>query len=122
MNLLHADITEAVIGCAFEVHGILGYGYLEKVYRNSMHYELSSRGHSVQAEYPIKVKYKSAEVGEYFVDLFVDEKVLVELKTAAEYNKKDEAQLLNVLKATGVKVGVLINFGREKVEFHRFVY
>jgi len=76
---------------------------------------------SCQAEAPIKVAYKQVMVGEYLADLFVDEKVIVELKVAKEYNSADEAQLLNELKATGIKVGLLINFGKGKVEFKRLV-
>ena len=80
------------------------------------------RGHSVEIEHGIKVRYKGVIVGEYVADLLVDNKVLVELKVAKEYNPPDEPQLLNELKATGIKVGLLINFGKEKVEFNRFVY
>lgn len=87
-----------------------------------MQVELMRRGHSVELEYPIKVKYKEALVGEYYVDLFVDEKVIVELKVSTEYNPKDESQLLNLLKATEKEIGLLINFGREKVEFKRFIF
>jgi GxxExxY protein len=73
-------------------------------------------------EAKIKVLYKGAVVREYQADLFVEDRVLVELKVAKSYNNEDEAQLLNELKATGVKIGLLINFGREKVEFRRFIY
>ena len=117
----HKQLTEAIIGAAFEVHNVLGYGFLEKVYQNAMQVELIQRGHKCQTESQIKVRYKNAVVGDYFADLFVDELVIVELKVAKTYQPADEAQLLNQLKATGVKVGLLINFGREKVEFKRFV-
>ena len=88
----------------------------------SGHVELLRRGHAAELEHDIKVKYKGTLVGEYVADLLVDEKVIVELKVTAEYNPKDEAQLLNQLKATEIEVGLLINFGREEVEFKRFVY
>ena len=87
-----------------------------------MQVELLHRGHSAELEHYIKVKYKGSIVGEYAADILVDEKVIVELKVAADYNSKDEAQLLNQLKATGSEVGLLINFGREEVEFKRFVF
>ena len=122
MNLEYEDITEAIIGSAFEVYNILGYGFLEKVYQKALQVELLRREYSAVMEYPIKVKFKGVIVGEYEADLFVDEKVLVELKVAKEYNPKDEPQLLNELKATEIKVGLLINFGKQKVEFKRFVY
>ena len=122
MKLKYEDITEDIIGSAFEVYNIPGYGFLEKVYQKSMQVELSSRGHVAELEHDIRVKYKGTLVGEYAADILVDEKVIVELKVAADYNPKDEAQLLNQLKATGIEVGLLINFGREEVEFKRFVY
>lgn len=121
MTFNHKEITEQIIGSAFEVHNILGYGFLEKVYKNAMQVELIKRGFPCQTESPIKVRYKQVVVGEYFADLFVSEKVMVELKVAKEYNSADEAQLLNELKATEVKVGLLINFGKDKVEFKRMV-
>ena len=121
MPLLHGEITEQIIGAAFEVHGILGYGFLEKVYQRAMLIELGLRGLQLQEESPITVYYKDHVVGLYEADLWVEEKVIVELKIAKEYNPFDEAQLLNELKATQVRVGLLINFGREKVEFKRFI-
>ena len=86
-----------------------------------MHVELSKRKHSAELEHAIKVKYKEVIVGDYMADILVDGKVIVELKIAAEYNPKDEAQLLNLLKATELEVGLLINFGKEGIEFKRFV-
>ena len=120
--LEHKEITEKIIGAAFEVYNHLGYGFLEKVYRNAMQVELGIRGvsHAVEAE--IEVRFKNQLVGQYFADLFVEGSVIVELKVAKTYNSSDEAQLLNELKATGVKVGLLINFGKEKVEFKRLVF
>ena len=117
----HKDATEAIIGAAFEVHNVLGYGFLEKVYQNAMQEELIRRGHQCATEHMLKVKYKGRLVGEYYADLFVDESVIVELKVAPEYRTEDEAQLLNELKASKIKVGLLVNFGREKVEFKRMV-
>jgi GxxExxY protein len=121
-KLPHADITEKIIGAAFEVHGQLGYGFLESVYQKAMQVELQRLGLRAEMENPIKVKYRSVIVGEFRADLFVNEVVIVELKTAKNYNAEDEPQLLNELKATGVKVGLLINFGRTKVEFKRMVF
>ncbi|MCA9744311.1 GxxExxY protein [candidate division KSB1 bacterium] len=118
----HEKITEAIIGAAFEVYNTLGYGFLEKVYQKAMQVELVQKGHLAETEHAIQVKYKDAIVGEYFADLLVDKKVVVELKIANEYNPKDEPQLLNELKATGIKVGLLINFGKGKVEFKRLVF
>ena len=122
MSLKYKEITKDIIGSAFEVYNILGYGFLEKVYQKAIQVELLQRGHKVELEHGIIVKYKKNIVGKYAADLLVDEKVIVELKIATKYNPKDEAQLLNQLKATEIEVGILINFGKEEVEFKRFVY
>ena len=99
-----------------------GYGFLESVYQKAMQVELQRAGFKCEIECPIKVSYKGAIVGDFRADLFVNDVVIVELKTAKEYNAEDEPQLLNELKATGIKVGLLINFGRTKVEFKRRVF
>jgi len=122
MTLEHKDVTEAIIGAAFEVHNVLGYGFLENVYQNAMQVEIIQKGHRCRTESHIKVQYKNVIVGKYRTDLLVDEVVVVELKVAKTYQSADEAQLLNELKATGIRVGLLINFGREKVEFKRMVF
>lgn len=122
MGLQHEEITEQIIGAAFEVHGILGYGFLEKVYQKAMQAELVRRGLKAELEHKITVSYKNVNVGDYEADIFVEEAVIVELKVAKTYRPKDEAQLLNELKATGVKVGLLINFGRTEVTFKRMVF
>jgi GxxExxY protein len=122
MALEHEDITSEIVGSAFEVHRILGYGFLEKVYQRAMQVELIARGLKAKLEDEIHVRYKGVVVGFYKSDLFVNDCVIVEIKAAKAYNSEDEAQLLNELKATGVKVGLLINFGRAKVEFKRMVF
>ncbi len=122
MPLQHEEITEQIIGSAFEVYRILGYGFLEKVYKKALQVELISRGLDARIESPIRVNYKDVNVGDYFADIFVEERVIVELKVAKEYHSEDEPQLLNELKATNIKVGLLINFGRTKVEFKRMVF
>jgi GxxExxY protein len=121
-SLAHEELTQEIIGAAFEVHNTLGYGFLERVYQKAMQAELIERGLTVETEHPIKVSYKGISVGEYFADLLVAHSVIVELKIAPEYNPKDEPQLLNKLKATGIKIGLLINFGRTKVGFKRLVF
>jgi len=119
MTFEHKAVTEAIIGAAFEVHNVLGYGFLEKVYQKSMQEELIRRGHSCSTESKLTVKYKGVIVGEFYADLLVDEVVVVEIKVAKDYRSEDEAQLLNELKASEIKIGLLINFGRDKVEFKR---
>jgi GxxExxY protein len=122
MELQHKDITEQIIGAAFEVYRVLGYGFLERVYQRAMQVELCKRGLKAEIESSIQVKYKGVIVGDYRADVFVNEAVIVELKVAKNYMPEDEPQLLNELKATGIKVGLLINFGRDKVEFKRMVF
>jgi len=109
------EITEQIIGAAFEVHKELGYGFLEKVYQRPLQVELKIRGIESELDSPIKVTFKEFVVGDYVADLIVGDKVLVELKVAPEYNSKDEPQLLNELKATSIEVGLLINFGKTKL-------
>jgi GxxExxY protein len=121
MKLIYKEITEAIIGAAFEVYNELGYGFLEKVYQQAMQVELLKRGHSAEHEHPIKVKFKGVIVGDYAADLLVDEKVIVELKVAEKYNANDEPQLLNQLKATEMRLGMLINFGKQRVTYKRSV-
>jgi GxxExxY protein len=120
-ELIHGDLVGQIVGAAFEVHNELGYGFLEKVYENALLVELAKRGLPVDAQKQLKVKYKGAIVGDYVADLVVEDKVIVELKAEARYDSQHEAQLLNYLKATGIKVGVLINFGRTKCDFKRLV-
>ena len=116
------EVTEKIIGAAFEVYKELGYGFLERVYQRAMQVELQRAGLKAEIERRIQVKYKGVIVGDFDADLFVDESVIVELKVAKNYNAEDEPQLLNELKATGIRVGLLINFGRTKVEFARRVF
>lgn len=120
-EFLYAEITKQIIGSAFEVWKILGYGFLEKVYENALVEELCRAKLKVQQQLPIEVFYKNVQVGHYVADLFVEKKVIVELKSEKEYNSKHEAQLINYLKATGVKVGLLMNFGEHKCELKRLV-
>ncbi len=121
-DLAHREITEQIIGAAYEVYNHLGYGFLEKVYRKAMVVELGLRGVAVEEHVPIEVKYKNFSVGNYEADLFVENRIIVELKVAKEYQTQDESQLLNELKAIAIKVGLLINFGKTKVEFKRLVF
>jgi GxxExxY protein len=121
-EFLHKEITQQIIGAAFEVDKHMGYGYLEKVYQRALQVELLQRGLKPRLEHPIQVLYKGVVVGDYAADLFVEDRVMVELKVAPEYCSSDEAQLLNELVSTGIKVGLLINFGRERVEFARRVH
>ena len=116
----HEEITGQIINAAHTVHNKLGYGFLEKVYHNSLVIELRKRGIFTEQEKQIEVKYDNQIVGEYFADIVVDNKVVVEVKSADKYNLVFEAQLLNYLKATGLEVGLIINFG-SSVQVKRMV-
>jgi GxxExxY protein len=104
------------------VHQQLGYGFLERVYQRALQVELLRHGATAEIEKRIQVQYKGVVVGDYDADLIVDGSVLVEIKVASQYDKRDEAQLLNELKATGIRVGLLVNFGRTKVDYKRLVF
>lgn len=115
------DLTEKIIAVFYEVYNVLGSGFLEKVYERGMKVEFDKLGVEVVAQCPIKVGYKGHVIGDYVADFVVDGKVVVEIKAKRELDSVDEAQLLNYLKATGLKVGLLLNFGK-KPEFKRRVY
>ncbi len=107
----HKELTSEIINAAHTVHNRLGYGFLEKIYHNSLFMELKKRGHRVEFEKPVEVHYDNRVVGEFFADLLVENKVIVEVKAVDKYVSIFEAQLLNYLKATGLDVGLIINFG-----------
>lgn len=115
------NITYAIRGAVFEVNSVLGPGFLEKIYENALALELKRKGLKAACQAPIKVQYKEDIVGEYFADLLVESKVIVELKTVERIEKIHEAQLLNYLKATGIKVGLLVNFRHAKAQIKRLV-
>lgn len=116
--LLHKEITEEIIKAYYNVYNELGFGFLEKVYQNAMIEELKIAGFEVQCQKKILVHYKEKIVGEYFADIIVDNKVIIELKSCETLLKEHEIQLLNYLKATEIEVGLLLNFGK-KVAFKR---
>lgn len=113
MKYKHSPLTEKIIKAFYNVYNILGYGFLEKVYENALMIELHKMGLDAKAQFPIKVYYEHELVGEYFSDIVVENSVIVELKAKKILIDKDEAQLLNYLKATEFEVGLLFNFGPE---------
>lgn len=121
MNFKHSELTEIIIKAFFNVYNSLGYGFLEKVYENSMMIELKSLGLDCEKQKPISVFYKHLNVGEYFADIIVENKVIIELKAAEGIIEEHEAQLLNYLKATNIEVGLLFNFGKQP-QFKRQIF
>jgi len=121
MTAKHADVTEQIIKAFYTVYNTLGYGFLEKVYENALAIELRRMGLTVVQQASIQVYYADQVVGEYFADLLVEDKVIVEIKAIRILVEENEAQLLNYLKATPYEVGLLLNFG-PKPEVKRKIY
>ena len=119
-DLQFGEITEKIIGCAFEVINELGTGFLESVYEKALAIALQDNGFRVQCQHPIHVHFRQRIVGDFYADLFVEGNVIVELKAAKVIAPEHQAQIINYLKATGIEVGLLINFGNPKLEYKRF--
>jgi GxxExxY protein len=109
----HKELTEKIIEVFYRVYNTLGYGFLEKVYENAMMIRFRKDGIPAVAQAPIRVFYEGECAGEYYADIWVDNKVIVEIKATKHLAKENEAQLLNYLKATQIEVGLLLNFGPE---------
>ena len=107
----HKELTEKIINIFYRVYNKLGYGFLEKVYENAMMIEFKKDGILTASQSPIKVFYDGEVIGEYYTDILVDNKVIVEIKASKRLVEENEAQLLNYLKATDIEVGLLLNFG-----------
>ena len=105
------DLTQTIIGCAYKVHNALGPGFLEKVYENALRIELEKLGFNIKQQEPLNVRYEGQLVGEYFVDLWVNGRLVIELKAVQALTQRHEVQLVNCLTATGVDNGLLLNFG-----------
>jgi GxxExxY protein len=115
----HEEITKKIIGSAYTVHRQLGFGFLESVYKKAMVIELTKNGLKAEEEKPLKVHYDGQLVGEFFIDLFVEDSVVVELKSIQHLSKQHEVQLVNYLKGLERDIGLLINFGSSGVEVKR---
>ena len=116
------EITYAIRGAVFEVNKFLGHGFLEKVYEKALIIELRLRKLKCESQVPLKVHYKNKLVGDYIADILVEDRVIVELKAIENLEKVHEAQMLNYLKATGIKVGLLVNMKYPKAEIKRMVF
>ena len=116
----HRELTAKIIDCAYKVHKKLGFGFLESVYQNALMIELSKASLKVEKEQKIQVCYDGQAVGDFVADFVVEDKIILELKSVKEIHPAHEAQLINYLKATGIEVGLLINFG-ERVNIKRKV-
>lgn len=121
-NFPHGEWTRSIIGAAIEVHSTLGGGFLEKVYENALRIELRKRGVPAVQQKTIEVLYKGEVVGLYVADLMVASTVICEIKAGDFISPAHQAQLLNYLRATGTKVGLLLNFANRRLEWRRMVY
>lgn len=122
MSMLHEEITGKIIKAFYEVYNVMGYGFLERVYENSMMIELEEMGMTVEKQKAIKVYFKKRIVGDYFADILAEEKVIIELKTVSKILPKHESQLLNYLKATDIEIGLILNFGPEEPKVIRKIF
>jgi GxxExxY protein len=113
------DLCGAIIGSAMKVHRKLGFGFLESVYNRALSNELTTAGHVVQNEIPIKVWYEGQVVGDFYADLVVDDQIIVELKAVERMIAAHEVQLVNYLTATNREEGLLLNFGTQSLEFKK---
>jgi GxxExxY protein len=120
-KLLHQDITDTIINSFYHVFNELGHGFLEKVYQKSLALELTYRGLDVSIEHMIPVKYKGIIVGEYFADIIVENKIIIEVKVIENISKIHESQIINYLKASEIQVGFIMNFYKEP-EFKRLIH
>jgi GxxExxY protein len=118
---LHQELSSEIIKCFYQVYNTLGFGFLEKVYENALRIELLKSGFTVEKQMPITVYYEDQVVGEYFADLVVEKKIIIELKEAESLCEEHELQLINYLKATDYEIGLLLNFGK-KPEIQRKIF
>ena len=112
-------LTKKIIGCAMKVHSTLGPGFLESVYQRALACELEREGMKIELEKPIRVHYEGVVVGEFSADMLVEDKVLLELKAIQTLVTANEVQLVNYLTATNIEIGLLLNFGNERLQFKR---
>ena len=121
MDMLYKELTERIIGCAYEVYNKMGFGFLESVYEKCLLIELRRAAIKAESQRAIRVAYKGELVGDFVADIIVEDTIIIELKSVRHLIKAHEMQLVNYLVATGKPVGLLLNFGEQKVEVKRKV-
>ena len=117
--MLHQEISEKIIGCCFDVSNELGSGFLESAYEKALLHLLREKGLKAISQAPITVKFRDQIVGEFFADILIEDKIVVELKAVKKLAPEHLAQVINYLKSTGFETGLLINFGCQKLEYRR---
>ena len=121
VKYLYSDITEKIIKCFYKVYDELGAGFLESVYEKALLIELTNIGLRYESQKAIKVRYKGNVIGNFIADIIVEDKIIIEIKAIEKMIPKHEAQIINYLKATGIELGLLVNFGSE-LEFKRRIF
>jgi len=119
MTLLHEELTAVILKACFEVSNELGAGFLESIYQNASLIALRQKGLKAQPQYPLAVHFRGEAVGSFFADILIEDKVILEIKAVSVLSPEHMAQVINYLKATGIEVGLLVNFGRPKLEYKR---
>ena len=120
-DIIYKDLSYKIIELALEVHNELGCGFLEKVYENALMILLDREGIAARQQVPADVYFQNKVVGQYFADILVDNKIILELKTVEAISDVHKAQVLNYLRATGIKLGLIMNFAKPRFEYKRLV-
>jgi GxxExxY protein len=120
-EILHKDLSYKIVGLAMQIHSELGFGFLEKVYENSMMVLFRRENIMAKQQAPISVSFEGEIVGDYYADILIEDKIILELKTIEKITDAHKAQALNYLKATGLKLAIIINFGKQRLEYERIV-
>ena len=118
--MLYEELTEKIIAACFDVSNELGAGFLESVYEKALLIALTDRGLMVQSQAPLKVRFRDQIVGDFYADIVVENRIILELKAVKNLAPEHQAQIINYLKATGIEIGLLVNFGNPKLEYRRF--
>ena len=120
-KIIHKELSYEIVNSAFFVHNKLGAGFLEKVYENALCIVLKKKSLKYLQQAPIRIHFEGQVVGEYFADIVIESKVIIELKTVDEISNQHRSQLMNYLKASGFKLGILLNFAKPKLQWERIV-
>ena len=120
-EILYRDLSYKIVGLAMEVHRKLGYGFLEKVYENALMILLEREGIKARQQMPTRVSFEGRVVGYYVADIIAEDLVILEIKAAENLSEGHRAQTLNYLKATGLRLAILLNFGKEKLQYERLI-
>ena len=120
-ELLHKDLSYKIVGLAMQIHSELGFGFLEKVYENSMMVLFRRENIMAKQQAPVSVSFEGEIVGDYYADILIEDKIILELKAIEKITDAHKAQALNYLKASGLKLAIIINFGKQRLEYERIV-